>query len=92
MLNDLGTVKRELKTFTVIIHHQRSNVSSSSFKIPNAKYLCVVDIPGHFDRNGFLMDTKAVNLKFYSSKNVTSSALKQSLTIRSYKNSYLNGK
>ena len=47
------------------------------------------DIPGHFDRNGFLMDTPKIQLKFFAKSNVTAEALKDALTVRSYTNSLL---
>ena len=53
------------------------------------KYFYFIDIPGHFERNGFLMDTPVINLKFYSKADVSEIVLIESLTIRSYKNSLI---
>ena len=51
-----------------------------------------LDIPGHFDRNGFIMDTPEVQLKFYAKSNITTQALKDALTVRSYTNSLVSFK
>ena len=51
------------------------------------KNIFTIDIPGHFERNGFLMDTSVIRLKFYAKVDVSESSLTEALTIRSYKNS-----
>ena len=55
-------------------------------------YFSFLDIPGHFDRNGFIMDTPEVQLKFYAKSNITTQALKDALTVRSYTNSLVSFK
>ena len=58
---------------------------------PTFKQKCFyfIDIPGHFERNGFLMDTPMIGLKFYAKVDVSEITLIESLTIRSYKNSLI---
>ena len=46
----------------------------------------ILDIRGHFDRNGFLADSETMYLNFFAKEDVTASELNQLLTITSYNN------
>ena len=73
--------------------HLNSNSQSIFYHrtkpIIKQKYFYFLDIPGHFERNGFLMDTPVIGLKFYAKADVSEIVLIESLTIRSYKNSLI---
>ena len=77
----------------VCIKSSHLNPKSQSISYHSTKPIFIqkcfyfLDIPGHFERNGFLMDTPVIGLKFYAKVDVSEIVLIESLTIRSYKNS-----